>query len=420
MEKSSTQRSVVFERPNKPIRLAHVYEWQPDPHYPLSGFVQKVVRELPRLIGDGTKLVGQYVHVVNRGMVREVDPVTGRFIIVPMGNAKPDASGNFFFEPGHGGGRMDKTQEPDPAFRGRYIQAARFGEVNTYYHLDKIASYINELLNELGVSSLPRVTAVVTAHDGVAEHNGVRDGIRKVGYLAFEGGHYRLPRHRFDIPEWHPISPSGEIHLGPGRHLRHKGALAEFSGGRYRANASHNAAILYHEYGHHIIQHTADFLANSMRLVNRQRNVKTFIDEGTADYWSAVMLESPHIGVWFRLENENGFHRRNLVSDKTMEEFDSRSTADPHTNGTIWATTLWDLRQKVGKDSGRMVDKLVLQALLLIGSLKGQTIKETAYLRSNLDTVLDSLIEADQILYQGKNRSKIIEVLNKHGIRKDD
>src|SRR5262249_39796659 len=147
-----------------------------------------------------------------------------------------------------------------------------FGEVNTYFHLDRIAAYVDGLLRTLGKPSLPRLIAVVNAHHGATEiAPGLRDGVEKHGkWLPFQGGHYRLPCRRTTVREHEPISPDGEIHLGPGWRLLEHGALPEAVGRRYRANAAHNAGILYHEYGHHITNHTADLMANQLRPSDRQ------------------------------------------------------------------------------------------------------------------------------------------------------
>src|SRR5262249_18285399 len=148
---------------------------------------------------------------------------------------------------------------------------------------------------------LPRVTAVVNAHDAATEKNGVRDGVwRRDHWRPFQGGHYRLPSQHYSLDEPTPISADGEIHLGPGSQLSERGDLAEAAGGHYRANASHNAGILYHEYGHHIGRHTADFQANSMRSRQRQSNRKSPLDEGACDYWAAALLETPPIWAFHK------------------------------------------------------------------------------------------------------------------------
>src|SRR5262249_28771785 len=195
------------------------------------------------------------------------------------------------------------------AFQSRYIQASHFGEVNSYFHIDRIASYIDELLKHLGAPSVPQVKAVVNAHHAATEVDSIRDGVRRgERWLPFQGGHYRLPSRRYDICEHAPLSPDGEIHLGPGWQLVEHGALVAAAGRRYRANASHNAGILYHEYGHHISRYTADFLGNALRSPRRQNNRKSAIDEGTCDYWAATMLGTPHIWYWHRRPHPEAFH----------------------------------------------------------------------------------------------------------------
>jgi hypothetical protein len=71
------------------------------------------------------------------------------------------------------------------------------------------------------------------------------------------------------------------------------------------------------------------------------------MDEGTSDYWAAAMLETPHIWAWHRRHDDYEIHPRSLVSAVTMADYDHGERADPHTNGTIWATALWDLRQAI-------------------------------------------------------------------------
>jgi poly-gamma-glutamate capsule biosynthesis protein CapA/YwtB (metallophosphatase superfamily) len=317
---------------------------------------------------------------------------------------------------------MDKVPLAAPDFRWRYIQASHFGEVNTYYHLQRIASYVDTLLGELQASPLPQVIAVVNAHHAATEHNGTRDGIRRnLDWLAFQGGHYRLPSRSHDVPEPGSLSPNGEIHLGPGRQLLTDGALVRAVGDRYRANASHNAGIIYHEYGHHITRHTADFRANSLKAPRHQNNRKTALDEGTCDYWTAAMLATPHIWAWHRRHDEYEVHPRSLVSRQTMDDFDSGPKADPHSNGTIWAAGLWDLRIEMSRseDAGASkCDLLVLKTLLLMGQLStgGGTVGETRRIRASYATALATLLKADEILYAGTHRATILQQFSRRKI----
>jgi hypothetical protein len=404
-----------------------VYLWTPDPTRALGGRVALAVVPLPRLDEgrEGTgRLRGRYVRVRNGGALHELDPETGEVRAVSIGDAQPDAEGDFLFEPGQGGGRVDKVAIPKRRRRLRYVEASHFGEVNTYYHLDRIAAYLHDLLRELGAPPLPRVTAVVNAHHAATECNGVRDGVRRgERWLPFQGGHYRLPSRRYDIEEYEPVSSEGEIHLGPGRQLLDSGALVEMTGGRYRACASHNAGILYHEYGHHLTRHTADFRANSLRPPDRQNNRKTALDEAVCDYLAAAMLETPHLWAWHCRHDEQEAHLRSLTSSKTMADYDARADADPHANGTIWAAALWEARTRAAADDpngARDVDRMLVQALLLIGRLSGKEqpprVASVRRAREGFTTGLATLLEADEQLYEGWYHPMVLAAFAARGI----
>lgn len=398
------------------MNYGRVFIWRPDGTHPLGGRLDLEIVPLRDLtMQREVRLHGRLVQVTNGGALIEPGPSEGATLNTAIGDARPDSSGHFIFGACWGGARVDKTV-PAPApenDRLQYVEAAHFGEVNTYYHLHKLASYVEGLLDELRLPRLPQVTAVVNAHHAATEHNGIRDGIASAsGSTCFQGGHYRLPGGGNRIPEYHPISADGEIHLGPGRRLLKEGALAEFAardGRRYRKNASHNLGIIYHEYGHHIARHTADFRANRRRSPNRQDNLKIALDEGTADYWAAVMLQTPHIWACHRERDD----ARNLSSANTMDDFDTK--ADPHTNGTIWAAMLWHLRAKLRsrhQDGDRRTDMLVLKALHLMGEEGRRFAAKCSAARGDFAVASIALLRADSAVFGGRFRDDIVACLS--------
>ena len=405
------------------MNRGRVYVWLPDSAHPLGGRVTKEVVPLSNLDLEGAgqgRLWGRYLRVRNAGWVNEADPLTGQIRPTPLGDAQPDAKGDFLFEPGRGGGRIDKVALAALDFRGRYLQASHFGEVNTYYHLDRIATHIGDLLRELAEPSLPPVTVVVNAHHAATEGEGIRNGVRRGDqWVPFQGGHYRLPGPTWEVVEHDLVSINGEIHLGPGRGLLAQGALVEAAGGRYRANASHNGGILYHEYGHHITRHTADFRGNALRPRDSQDNRKSPIDEGMCDYWAATMLGTPHIWAWHQAHD----HPRNLASEKSMANFDHDRSADPHLNGTIWGAALWDLRAALAErdpDGARQTDLLLLQALLFIGKMMGEenppTPESVREVRGSYSIGLAALLHADEFFFASRHRGLILETFAKRGV----
>lgn len=405
--------------------VGRVYVWIPDADALLGGALALEVVTLPRLLSAGTseaRLSGTFVEVHNAGALnaRHVD---GTVFALALGDAQPTSEGEFLFEPTRGGGRVDNRPVPGTKRRGRYIEAARFGEVNTYYHTDLIAAYLDELLRELGRSSLPRVIVRVNAHHAATETDGVRDG-RMVHdrWHPFQGGHYRLPSRRYDLPETVSLSIDGEIHLGPGRKLLHHGALVEVAGTRYRANASHNPGIIYHEYIHHLTRHTADFRANAFRDPLKQDNRKTAMDEGACDYFTAVMLDTPHIWASHRHHDKKERHPRSLTSSKTMSDFDHGPKADPHSNGTIWGAALWDFRCRLREavsDGARRADLIVVQGLILIGGLgtgAGVRARDVRRARKSFGAGLAALRRAADDLYYGAHTELLLKVFAERGI----
>lgn len=409
------------------MSLGRVYLSAQNDGHPYGGRIHLSVVPLLHLdapVDGNPRLCGTFVRVRNGGAIYQPDG--DGLQIAPLGDAEA-TNGDFLFDPGIGGGRLDKVALADADVRARYIEASRFGEVNTYFHLDRIATYIDGLLKELGAPLLPRVEAVVNAHHAATEIDGMRDGVRRhERWLPFQGGHYRLPSRRYDMAEWAPISPDGEIHLGPGWRLVDRGALVDAAGRNYRANASHNAGILYHEYGHHISRHTADLRGNNLRLPHRQNNRKPPIDEGFCDYWAAALLDTPYIWYWHRQHDADAIHPRSLVSLKTMAEYDFSRSADPHLNGTIWAAALWEMRSRIRalsadqQQGARLADMLVLQALLLLGeSAPPHTqvdVKAIRRHRAAFATGLAAMLAADVLRFAGRHSAMIREVFAQRGI----
>jgi hypothetical protein len=398
------------------VRQGRVYLPQLNPAAPAGLAVALKEVELLRL-EQPERLTGQYVEVRNGGNVPAGTSGCRR-----IENASPDANGDFLFRPGRGGARMDRADIPE-AQLDRYVEAAHFAEVNTYFHLDRIAHYIHGLLGEIGAGPLPRVIAVTSAHNGCLCGKEIVDGkLRKGGLRPMQGGHYRLPGMDHDVVECEPLAATGEIHLGSGQRRLVTGALAQRVGKSYRHNTGHNAGTIYHEYGHHVHRHTADFRANNLRPPVEQSNRKVSMDEGTCDYWAAAMLDTPHIWAWHRRHDEVSLHRRSLTSLVTMADYDYSEHADPHVNGTIWAAGLWAFRSCLqaanldGTDGGRLADKIVLQALVLIGRIHKEDRPSTCRARSRFRTGLRKLLEADHLITGGRWQQTLLDVFNARGI----
>ena len=148
------------------------------------------------------------------------------------------------------------------------------------------------------------------------------------------------------------------------------------------------------------------------------------MDEGTCDYLTATMLDTPHIWVWHRRHDEEEVHPRSLISSRTMADYDPRPEADPHTNGTIWAAALWGLRTRwaeTEQDGARMTDRLVIQALLVLGCLVGEerSHRVTSLRRARVSYAagLAALLQAEEQLHGGRYHNMILASFASRGIQ---
>lgn len=238
--------------------------------------------------------------------------------------------------PGGGGGPLAHPED-----RRR---AHVYGVGNVAWHLQRGLRYITSLLGR----SLPLLTVRLQTHGP-----------------DWGGGHYRLPARQYsELGEPELVTPAGEVHLGAGRRY------VATRNGRYFAAPSHNAAIIYHELGHHLCRHTADFRGNAHRDPCLQTNRRTAIEEGTCDYLAAVLLGTPDIYGWHRADRLEGDpRRRRLDTPVTMAAFRGGHDVDPHADGTVWATALWSARQaweQCGHE-GSAFDAALFRALSHLG-----------------------------------------------------
>lgn len=302
--------------------------------------------------------------------------------------------GALCFDPSQGGVRPRENRRARGAFNHIVAEANWFGMVNAYVHSRRAARTLNDLLIEVGGPMLPRLHVVVGAHSG-SQLPGYAsgDGDRRSRELRpLSGGHYRLSTRTSGVPELVPVDAEGEMHLGPSRYRK------PFAGSAaYLRNAAHNPAIVYHEFGHHLCRHTADFRLNAERAGDKQRNGKTGIEEGVSDYFSAVLLGSGRPYGWYRAD-------RGRRRDPEMFRHASTSVEgdDPHGVGAIWASAWWRARLDLVADGHLRSevdhDRVMLRALLAVGRIaaggKRSTRTQRESLRSSRATMRSAYLEA--------------------------
>jgi hypothetical protein len=269
------------------------------------------------------------------------------------------------FAPSRGGVRTRDNRLAAGGHNDAVAEATRFGMVNAFVHATNAAAFFNGLLADLGAPRLPSLPVIVSAHSGSRLQGYAQgDGDYRSGRMRpLSGAHYRVSQRTTGVPELLPVCPTGEVHLGPGRLRQH------FAGrdGYVRA-AAHNPATIYHEYGHHLCRHTADFRLNRERPPERQRNGKPGVEEGVCDYMAAALLGTGRPYGWYRADRGA---RRDPAAWTGLAEPDR---SDPHEAGAPWAALWWRCRHQLedaGLLSARSHDRAVVATLLALGEVAG-------------------------------------------------
>jgi hypothetical protein len=323
--------------------------------------------------------------------------------------------GTLCFDPSQGGMRTRDNRRARGAFNAIVEEANRFAMVNAYVHTRRALRTLNRLLAECGAAPLPQLHVVVGAHSGSKLPGyGCGDGDFRAGQLRpLSGGHYRLSTRTTGVPEFAPVDPDGEIHLGPSRYRK------PFAGHTsYLRNAAHNPAIIYHEVGHHLCRHTADFRLNGERRPEAQRNGKIGAEEGISDYFAAVLLGSGRPYGWYR--GDRGRRRDPEVSRVNA----TGVPTTPHAVGAAWAAAFWQCRRELVEagllESAYDHDRALVRTLLAAGEVgargKRRTRSQREALRSSDTVIREAYLAALREAGIGATASAAATIMDEHGL----
>ncbi|MEM9072654.1 MAG: M36 family metallopeptidase [Myxococcota bacterium] len=226
---------------------------------------------------------------------------------VPEQRAASDDDGNWFFEPA------------DPAFDDE------FAEVNTYFHTNRVAEYFRDT------------------------HGLEWSCCGESNIIDIVANYVETPGVQFSNAFYSPSSCS-----------RSQCALMAF--GQGRQDFGYDGDVVYHEYGHAIVDVTARLSSFNVdpRLGVGYENGG--LNEGFADYFSATITGDPNLADYFagagELAGEGGL--REL--DNTLRCADDLF-GESHADGRIWAGALWDIREGIGTEKADALAFLTLSML---------------------------------------------------------
>ncbi len=404
------------------MALGYIYEWEQCQSEFTGGQLNATTAPLSYLDAPRygkPELSGRYVEILNMGRINENIDGGSCIRSILIGNASSNSDGNFFFKPCRGGGTLGKSGIYTPEDRERNIEGSRFGEVNAYYHLTRIAERVEGLLRRLGEKPLPRVRAIVDAHLSVAKHTDRRFAVpdeNGIEWRPVRGAHYRFPENwnvRDEVDKHD--SWTGEILLGPAIETTNEGWLPRVAGEAYSCKPSHDAGYMYQAFAHHITRYTADFQANALRSPYRQSNAKSSTEIAVSRYLAASLMGTPHLQCWRARHDPDFVHPSSLLHGSPPEEIDAAGNG-----GSRIASALWHLRHLLKTRGNDCCDLLVLAALLGLGTLYNRpyrpTVRETRSLRRGGKVLGAALLHADKIRFGGRNSDLIKKAFERQRI----
>jgi len=212
--------------------------------------------------------------------------------------ATPDSDGNYYYEP------IDPSSS-DP-----------FAEVQAYYHADRFNRWLEDHIGFVWTCGGSRAMDVHVNWDTdnafYADANGDPNGC-------------------------------GDVTLGQGQ-----------------IDYSYDADVLYHEFTHGMVEHTADLGCPDVGVCIDSQGLNMIpnsINEGMADYFSMTFTGDPNLGEYAGTETGDGYIRTGLNQDQCPWDLMGES----HYDGQIWMGGMWSVRQALGAD---LADQIVYGTLL--------------------------------------------------------
>jgi len=204
-------------------------------------------------------------------------------------------------------------------------QTDAFAEVMMYYHVDRVHDFFNDLgyFNDDPLAGIDRSMQATVNYRGM--------------YGYYDNAYYAFP--------------SG---LTPGQMVFGQGEATDFS---------YDSSIIYHEYGHAVINGSSNYAFYCVNDVYGSDCTQGGLNEGTADYFSAALRGDPVIGRYSLGEWLPAYVRDLTDPHRCPDDL----YGEEHEDGKVWGGGLWDVRLAVaGTDvaaANATIDPVILAAV---------------------------------------------------------
>jgi Zn-dependent metalloprotease len=155
-----------------------------------------------------------------------------------------------------------------------------------------------------------------------------------------------------------------------------------FGHGKELNDLAKEAAVIYHEYTHSIVDAAQPFMAT---------HEAGALHEGYSDYFACSITNDPQIGE-FAVEQIGDPNLRNLRTQKTYEDFTGFNV---HNDGEIWGITCWKIHEALGR---QVADRLIYESLWFLPP------------NATFIDAYEGIVQADSDLFGGEHIPEIEEI----------
>lgn len=325
---------------------------------PIEDNYKTSVVGLKHILHPEHKLSGHYAHVLNclnipGGKSKTIDfggmPITISLCVEDL-TATPGIDGTFLhiLPP-------DGFTDPDDPF----------AEIMMYYHISEIHDYFKENFGYKGMD-FP-LYAIVNFQIYISGYD----------WLPLDNAAY-IPKESFETIFGFPQLEDSLI-FGQG----------------FEIDFSYDADVIAHEYTHAVV--------GKKRLVSNVADQYGFdnsplsLNEAYADYFAASIHDDSLIGNYAL----TAIYGQNMSRDiSKFHKCPDDLIGESHSDGLIYSSALWEIRQSIGKD---IADKIIMDSLL--------TFTEKTNFKEASLSIMDESENLDEI-----DRKKIKEILENHGV----
>ena len=164
-----------------------------------------------------------------------------------------------------------------------------------------------------------------------------------------------------------------------------------------------DAETILHEFGHALQDAICPDFGQSLEAAA--------MGEGFGDYFAASFFADykrdrnlrVSISSWDQITDKEFVPPclRRVDLPLTFESFDFDEDSDPHQNGKIWSATLWDIRERLGRD---IADRIIIESHFQLDGF-------TKFARG-----ARAIIDADRNLYRGQHVETLRRIFHARGI----